>query len=222
VPLSASPSSSIRAISRSRSRFSWRRRASAADHRGRRVQPLLLGPGDDLADQLVAVGEQLGKVPALRADRCGRPWPDLPTVAGDHPGVEAVGLGQDAEALGIGPHALGVDHRDRQAGLEKRRDQRALVAAGRFDHGEDLPALGAAVDQMLDDRLEAGWGIGNLETPLVGQRGAIEPGGGKVDAEDVDWSAHGVASPLSAGSCAPANCSGSRHGIGAGTRLRAR
>ena len=43
------------------------RRLGPAEQGGRGVQPLLLGPGDDLAGQLVAVGQQLGQLQPVRS-----------------------------------------------------------------------------------------------------------------------------------------------------------
>ena len=101
---------------------------------GRRglVAPLLLRHAD--GEELAAAGDQgvqvLGGGIWARAHR----RLDLGGEAGQHPGIQAVGLGQDVAAAGEVAHRPRIDHRHRQPGAGQGRIDRLLVAAAGLQH----------------------------------------------------------------------------------------
>ena len=91
------------------------------------VAPLLLRHAD--GEELAAPGDQGVQVVG------GGIWArtqrrlDLGGEAREHPGVEAVGLGQDVEAAGEVAHRPRIDHHRRQPGRDERGVHGPLVAA---------------------------------------------------------------------------------------------
>ena len=59
---------------------------------------------------------------------------DLGREAGQHPGVEPIGLGQNVAAAGEVAHLPRIDHHRRQPRGDQRRVDRLLVAATGFQH----------------------------------------------------------------------------------------
>jgi hypothetical protein len=84
-----------------------------------------LAAADDQGPQFGLIGRAL----------FGQPRGGELSEAEQHAGVDAVGLGEDAQALGEVTHASGVDQRDGQAGLEQRVHERAFEPARGLDDG---------------------------------------------------------------------------------------
>ena len=58
-------------------------------------------------------------------------------LIGQHPGVEAVGFGENATGAGKVAHLAGIDDADGQAALVAMSHEGALIAAGGFAHEMD-------------------------------------------------------------------------------------
>ena len=90
-------------------------------------------------DQLVPAADQ-GLEPLLRLRGVGAPrGPHLGREAGQHAGIEAVGLGEGAEGTREVVGLAGIDADDRQADRGQGRHHEPLVAAAGFQHDAGGP-----------------------------------------------------------------------------------
>ena len=96
------------------------------------VPPLLLRHAD--GEELAPPGNQGVQVLGGRIRARAQRRLDLGSEAGQHPGVEAVGLGQDVAAAGEVAHLPRIDHHRRQPGAGQGRIDRPLVAAAGLQH----------------------------------------------------------------------------------------
>lgn len=117
-------------------------------------QPLALGDHDlnDLAAACQQIGQQAGRLVGQRPHhglgRFGK--------AGDHPGVDRIGLGALAQRLGEGPHLGRVDDDKGKASTRQAGGHDGLVSAGRLDRhhpayaGQAAAQLGKAIRVAAD------------------------------------------------------------------------
>jgi hypothetical protein len=104
---------------------------------------LALAIGDEVVRHLGEAGDEGPQVLLGRARRRRRGGPPGLPEAGDHGGVDAVGLLQGAHRLGKAPHVAGIDEAAGLAGLPEQEEGEPLVAAARLHHDEP-GALGSA------------------------------------------------------------------------------
>jgi hypothetical protein len=103
--------------------------------------PLPIALGDDHLDDLPSprdeIAQQLGRFVGERTHvRLGRL-----DEAGDHQGVDRIGLGALADRLGEMTHLRRIDHHNRQRGPRQRGRQDRLEAARRFDRDPLGPSV---------------------------------------------------------------------------------
>ncbi len=100
-------------------------------------------------------------------------------------GVDAVGLGEDAQPLGEVADPSGVDQRDGQRGVEQRVHEGTLQPAGRFDDDGGGPAgSGGGIREDLDDPRDARRIVGEgLHAVGIGS-GQVEFVLGDIDADE--------------------------------------
>ena len=98
---------------------------------------------------------------------------------GQHAGVEAVGLGQDAVRLGEQAHAQRIDHGDREAGGVQAAAQETMPFAGGLDgHEPDLERRQPALEGA-----DAGGRIGHPHRHPGRQDVRVEPAFANVDSD---------------------------------------
>ena len=100
-------------------------------------------------------------------------------VERQHGGVDAVGLGQAAQALGEVAHLARIDHGDRKAALGQQIRAGPLVAAAGLEH--DQGRLGRA--QLGDQAPQAAARMGHAEGPALRQHMNIQAVLRHVDAD---------------------------------------
>jgi hypothetical protein len=101
----------------------------APPQQGRLEMGELLLPGRDLADQPLAEGQQFGQLAPGGVGCWRRRRPGERAVAGDHLGIDPVGLGQAPARAGKVAHPLGVDDRNPHPALAQGAMGPALIAA---------------------------------------------------------------------------------------------
>lgn len=167
-------SSSMRAISRSRRRVGAETPAGALGEGGSETAAL----GSPEFEELGAPGREFGELPGVGPRQGPGLGPHVPGEAGEHPGVEAVGLGQDAEGLGVSADALGLDAGDGDSGVVEGGEGGTLVASGGFE--DDEPE--AASSEQTQERLDPLGGVGKAtlgsrqETEVEGVLGDVDAG----------------------------------------------
>lgn len=92
--------------------------------------------GGDHLHQLRASRHVLLQNPGVFVGQIADRRLDHPRETRQHGRVDAVGLGEPAGGPGEVADLAWVDHRDGQRGGEQRRDERALVSAGGFEHDQ--------------------------------------------------------------------------------------
>ena len=96
-----------------------------ADQLGQ-VVPEPVGLGDAGLDELPASGDELVEFGLILRDFGDVPGLDVAAEPGDDLGVDGVGLGEDAQGLGVVADLAGVDDRDVVPGVDEGGDDAAL------------------------------------------------------------------------------------------------
>ena len=141
------------------------------------VAPLLLGHAD--GEELAPPGNQGVQVLGGRIRARTQRRLDLGGEAGQHPGVEPVGLGQDVAAAGEVAHLPRIDHHRRQPGRDERGVHGPLVAAAGLQH----EARGLERPRAVDQRGVARGRVGDAPGVLGRMHRDIQMIAGDVQAE---------------------------------------
>ena len=88
----------------------------------RHVVPEPVGLGDAGPDELPTSGDEPVELGLILRDLGDVPGPDVAAEAGDDPGVDGVGLGEDAQGLGVVADLAGVDDRDAVPSVDEGGD----------------------------------------------------------------------------------------------------
>ena len=95
------------------------------------------------------------------------------------PGIDAIGLGHQAQGPGEVAGPFGIDNRDAVAGIEEVGYDFALVAAGGFEDDE----TGGRIGEQLTELLVSCFGVGQVVGLPGGEEVEIERGLGDVDSD---------------------------------------
>ena len=98
---------------------------------------------------------------------------------GQDPGIDAIGLGHQAQGPGEVAGPLGIDNRDTVAGVGEVGDDFALVAASGFEDDE----TGSRVREQIAKLLMTACGVGQTVRLSRGEEMEIERGLGDVDSD---------------------------------------
>lgn len=98
----------------------------------------------------------------------------------DDLGINAIGLGQDAEGLREVPNLSRVDDGHEVAGIEEFGDEAAVVTSSRFNHDQTSPRL----RQLTVKLLQAGSIVANREGFTVGQDAGFERALGNINSDE--------------------------------------
>jgi hypothetical protein len=152
------------------------------------------------ADQLVPAFVQQDQALASLIKRRRGPWPQRQAQARQHPGVDRVGLGQEAGGTSEVASLGGIDPRVPQAGRVQRLPQRHVVAACGLEDDE-AALLSPAPDKSPDL-------VGLVSQPLASIQGGVEHVEmmlGHIDPDHIRVYGH-RACPCDARSAATASC----------------
>ncbi len=123
------------------------------------LQAVLFGRAQ--LDQLPAARHQLAQFGLFFRANLNRPRLGLLCEAGDDSRIQAVSLGQDAQAASEVADLTRIHHGHLVAGGHERADQAALITSGGFDHDQAV----AGRRQLIEKLSKAGAGVLNGEAP---------------------------------------------------------
>jgi hypothetical protein len=104
--------------------------------------------GIDHVDDLAAAGDEIGQQAALRVGWRHGLDDGRDGEAGQHGGINRIGLGALAKGIGEGSHLGRVDHRHRQAGSLQGRCHQGLIATGCLQRHQPWRKLAEAIGQL--------------------------------------------------------------------------